>query len=206
MKQYIKLAAALQMALRIARCEAEGYAIVGMSLEELVRQEQAHYNEEKHTLTLNAGTLLYKVADLDRIDEKMSSDFTWFSFVDTYDTDGTYGDYLFTYRLTRDVTLINIGTNAAIDSLAPGLNLSRNPLLSGEMYSGAGPNKAAHAELMYYIKSNYLNGTFIYDAEDADMSGTHFYSSADEDRDGPSEVVLYGAQALLESVSVVRIR
>ena len=136
---------------------------------------------------LPKGKLLYKQF----FKPRKFGEIEWYSLEPGYGE--SYGNYITTYVLKKDLNLLNLGIMSSRNSLVENIiNRAENEsdkeaikflIDPDEQYSGGSSNRLLHKLIQDYT---YFDGTYINEKE-----------VDDEDLEGPSEVVLFGDQTQL---------
>lgn len=123
-------------------------------------------------VALNRGTLLYK-RTFKALNAPPTTGFSWFALVLGYGSDDTYGPVLSTWRVHRQLRLLNISRMEDRVALAEFGDVSCN-----SQYSGGAGNEAFHRRIAPFLAAHNLDGTFVSEQD------------ADEECAGATEVVL----------------
>jgi hypothetical protein len=123
-------------------------------------------------VALSRGTLLYK-RTFKALTALPTAGFSWFALTLGYGSDDTYGPVISTWRVQRQLRLLNISRTEDRVALASYGDVSCN-----SQYSGGAGNEAFHRRILPLLAEHNLDGTFISE------------SDADEECSGATEVVL----------------
>lgn len=115
-------------------------------------------------------------------------DFIWFTPINDGDF---YGEYLGTYKLKRDISLLKLGSMVVRKQIIKSHPELKGPLEPDFQYSGHASNRHVH-ELLFKIYGSKFDGTGII-SDEVD----------DEELEGPTEFVIWGdLTEILEEISI----